>query len=153
MDDQLPETGRTDDARHTGPQVDLVGRGLLAGMLLGLVSGVALGFSGRVGDQVGRPVLVTVVAVLVGTVAGALVGLVRERRRAARAAPELPPRPELPRELPVDLAELGPPPPTAGARPPGWYADPARPERLRLWDGGGWTAHTWTPRRDRPPPS
>jgi hypothetical protein len=152
MDDQTPETGRTNAAQRTVSQPDLVGRGLLAGMLLGLVSGLLAGFSGRAGDQVGRPVLVTVVAVLLGTVAGALVGLVRERRRAARTAPELPPRPEQPREPPVDLAALGPPPPSACARPPGWYADPARPERLRLWDGGGWTEHIWTPRRDRPPP-
>lgn len=37
--------------------------------------------------------------------------------------------------------------PLAGDAPPasaaaGWYADPRREERLRYWDGDGWTAHT-----------
>lgn len=29
--------------------------------------------------------------------------------------------------------------------PPGWYADPSRPEALRYWDGYAWTTHTHPP--------
>ncbi len=28
---------------------------------------------------------------------------------------------------------------------PGWYPDPAQPDRLRLWDGNGWTTQTSGP--------
>jgi hypothetical protein len=27
--------------------------------------------------------------------------------------------------------------------PAGWYADPDAPDRIRYWDGTGWTEHRW----------
>lgn len=34
---------------------------------------------------------------------------------------------------------------SAAPASPGWYNDPARPGRLRRWDGGRWTTETLTP--------
>lgn len=38
---------------------------------------------------------------------------------------------------------------TAGAAPPGWYANPEQPDQLRWWDGQAWTDHT--AQKEQPP--
>jgi len=40
------------------------------------------------------------------------------------------------------LAVRDAPAPATPTTPPGWYADPGAPERLRYWSGTAWTEHT-----------
>lgn len=39
------------------------------------------------------------------------------------------------------------------ARPPGWYPDPKDPQRLRWWDGAGWTTNVFVPDTNADPGS